>query len=202
MSAATPDGAIDIPAPLDTITDHNDEFARSLRIMKQSPRTAPAATQAGRTGRPPKYVLTDEIRAALVERYDGRKATLEALGDEFGIPFYKFGEWAREIGLQNQLQPLRAHKAPQTRYEKTSSPSPPPVEDHVEESPAEVQPYLLVAAAPDPAISSPEPLLSGLLERQPLQQGRWTPSLRLRWLRAFTVTLDLLIDVVPEEVRS
>ena len=54
-----------------------------------------------------KYVLSDQQRRILLERYDGRTETLDELMRYFpGVPRFKVRHWAGEMGLARQKEPF------------------------------------------------------------------------------------------------
>lgn len=68
------------------------------------------AGQAGedkyRKGKPIKYILNERQRRLLLERYDGRTETIDALLPHFpGVPRFQIKKWAAELGLARQKEP-------------------------------------------------------------------------------------------------
>lgn len=58
-------------------------------------------------GRHQKYVLSDACRRILLERYDGRTATLDDLMRYFpGVPRWCVRKWACDLGLARRKEPL------------------------------------------------------------------------------------------------
>jgi hypothetical protein len=53
-----------------------------------------------------KYTLTESWKRLLLERYDGRPETIDALMEFFpGIPRWRVKRWAGELGLSRQKEP-------------------------------------------------------------------------------------------------
>lgn len=110
--------ALDAITELDILTAvHETTPLREILGGKAAAVTGTNVVSRKRTGRPAKYILTDEIRERL-QTWDGTAESLNRLSVETEIPRNKLLEWRRELGLRNRAQPAYANGKSKDRQQQ------------------------------------------------------------------------------------